>query len=163
MDPMNQKDDLDTLIEDISYIKTMITKNNPFLYEAGISKGMQVVSVVSGIITILFSAVFHWLILQYGTFSSIPAVIKLPLFVILGIVIVLIGFYKQHTIISTIKTSNPTVTFTTILAGIYNRYMIHTYLPPAMITLALSMYFLHSGSTQLLIPTIAIGLGLICN
>lgn len=163
MDQMNQKNDINTLIEDVSYIKAMITKNNPFLYEAGISKGMQIVTLATGILTILFSGVFQWLIIKYGTFSLIPSEIRLPLFVVLGIFLVVIGFYKQHTIFSTVKTSNPTCTFTSMIANIYNRHVIHAYLPPAIITLSLSIYFLQSGHVHLLIPTIAIGLGLITN
>lgn len=163
MDQINQKNDINTLIEDISYIKTMITKNNPFLHEAGISKGMQVVTLATGIITIFFSGVFQWLIMKYETFSLIPSEIRLPLFIVLGIFLVLIVFYKQHTIFSTVKISNPTVTFTSMIASIYNRHVIHAYLPPAIITLSLSIYFLQSGYAHLLIPTIAIGLGLITN
>jgi hypothetical protein len=163
MDHSDQKPDIKNLIDDINYIKEMVSRNNPFLHEAGISKGVQIVSLVGGIVIIFFSGIFQWLIQTYGSFPAIPTGIKLSLFIVQGIIWIVLGVYKQYSILSSMKAANPSLTFAIILRDLYNRYTVHTYLPPAIIAIVLSLYFLLSGNVQFIVPTIAIGLGLVSN
>ncbi len=155
--------ELERIAADIGYIKRAVEGASPVMQRAGASKGMAWLSLITGVAIIAIAAAYQALLIRFGTIAAAPAGLKIGMLVLIGVIVVLTGIYKQKTVLDTARKIDPAMTLGGIWRELYSYRLVHIYIPLTVLTAGLGIYVWQTGAIQLIVPVIAIGLGMMFN
>ncbi len=158
---MDQEElNLNELLDDIRRVKKAIKQNSYAVKEAIYLPMMKLIFLIAGLAALIIPTLYYFFIKSFGNYQAIPYEIRLLLIaaIIIGVILTGAGkmiFYfqaRQHI-------SRPSLI--KILMRLFSRQVILMY--PVLIgsMLFFILYFLFRQDYYLLVPTFAIGLGVI--
>ena len=148
---MDQKE-LETLARDIEDLKRAVKRNTPFVAEVFDLKGWDLFSLAAGVLISVFA---------YGSFDAIPAPWRAGLWSRLANAVVGTGVVKLLIVTrQPLAGGNPLGRY---LGSFLNGGAKHIFIPLICLLTALIVGTIQTGLPTLLIPGIAILLGLSCN
>ncbi len=158
----NKQYEISRLAEDLEYIKKAVTKSGSILQYMEVSKALRLVALATGVLMILFSALFYSFINRHGSYEAIPSQVKLVLFIALALAFIFVGVLKIRNIFARAREIDEQITFIQFIEAIYtDRFL--TLIVPFLITLvALPLYFNFSGQGELALSLLMIIFALLC-
>ncbi len=157
----NQKD-ISRLAEDLEYIKKAVTKSGSILQYMEVSQALRLVTLVTGILLILFPALFYYFILQHGSYEAIPAQVKLVLYIAIAIAFILVGTLKIRNIFARAREIDEQITFLQFFEAVYTDRFLTMLIPFLISLIVLPLYFSFSGLSEMVLPLFMIIFGLLC-
>ncbi|MBW1944828.1 MAG: hypothetical protein JRJ51_18620 [Deltaproteobacteria bacterium] len=155
--------EIEKLLEDISFIKAVISKNRPLLEEVLMPARFRLLFLVVGLSIVIFCSVFHFLIGLYGSYEGIPALFKNIVYLVLLADFVFLLVLRYTRILRFLVKADENRDLRGALDGFFSSRLIHVFIPLVILTVLLSVYSATRGSAYYIVPTISIGLGLLYN
>lgn len=150
-------------MEDIAAIKSVLDKNRILLQRVLIPRHFIPVALLFGMGVIFFCVLYYCLIRHYGDFNLVPTVFRYLSYGAIAATMVTMSLLKQHIVRKLGRSFDPSLTLGQILKAFFSYKIIHIYLPTTILIVFLSSYMAHKGFPHLIVPTAAIGLGLLYN
>jgi len=91
---MSDKEQLDELVRDLKTLKSSIKKNRAVIYEMMIGKQFGILSLVMGIALTGFALTAHFLTLSSGSWSAIPASVRIVMTAVIGLLVASGALFK---------------------------------------------------------------------
>lgn len=154
---------IDQLIEEITSIKSIINKNKSLLRQVLLPVHFRLLSILSGISIIFFSMVFYYFIDRFGSYSFIPGIIKLTLYIAIMLDIVLLGAMKYVNFMKPLIKINRHYTIGRLMSEFFTFRIVHMYVPLLVLSTCICLYLAHHNSAYYIIPTLSITMGLFYN
>ena len=154
---------LEKLLEDISSIKSVINKNKPLLQQVLNPVHFRLFTLLAAISIIGFALVIYFLMLQYGSFSSIPSTIRYIIFAAMAADWFFMQYLKRRTFLKTGKRIDPTFTIRRLLKEFFTYRIAHVYVPMTLLIIFLTVYFVYKNIPYYIVPACSIGIGLLYN
>lgn len=158
----DNENDINRLAEDLEYIKKAVTKSGSILQYMEVSKALRLVTLVSGILLILFPALFYYFILQHGNYEAIPAQVKLMLYIAISAAFILVGTLKIRNIFARAREIDEQITFVQFFEAVYTDRFLTMLIPFSISLVALPLYFSFSGFGEMVLPLFIIIFALLC-
>jgi hypothetical protein len=159
--PDNQKD-INRLAEDLEYIKKAVTKSGSILQYMEVSKALRPVTLVTGMLLILFPALFYYFILQHGSYEAIPAQIKLVLYIAIAAAFILVGTLKIRNIFARAREIDEQITLVHFFEAVYTDRFLTMLIPFLISLIALPLYFNFNGLGEVVLPLFIVIFALLC-
>ncbi len=156
-------DQVDKLLEDISSIKSVLSKNKPVLKQLLLPTHFRVISFISGASIIVLAAVYYYLLLRYDYYYGIPEGIRQLLIGIIAAIYILTVVLKRILWVRSVKRLDKRYTFGAIVKIIYTHQLVHIWVPILTTIIFFTGYFAYMDQERYIIPTISIGLGILYN
>jgi len=157
------KEELQGLIDDVEFISSSIRKNASVIQQIAIHKTLRLTSLIAGISIIVLSIGFYWAVQKFGNFTDIPTSVKTVLFIGVGLSFVGVGIVKNVQFLHSAREIQPGISYWALLRSLHAQWMPLYYLPTAVVMITLLGYQISNGYTHQIVPTIAIGYGLMLN
>ncbi len=157
------EDQLGKMLEDISTIKSVIKKNKSLIQQLFLPVHFRWLALVFGTSIIVFSLLFYGLIEHYGGYDHIPKSIKSLVFIIMLLDGVFLSFIKWSNWAKSLLKVDPRFSINLVFNEIFSFRIVHVYAPIVGVTIILSTFFYYKHLPYYIIPTVAIGQGLILN
>jgi hypothetical protein len=154
---------LEKLLSDIASIKLVIRRNQPLLQKILIPTHFRWFGLMAAMANIIYSLMIYYLVNHYGSFGDIPPTIRYLLYGSAAVIIILFQLFKQKIFLASVKDIDPAMTFGNLLKEIFTFRILHIYVPIVALMLILGIYFAYQQCPRYIVPTIAIGLGLLTN
>lgn len=154
---------IDKLLEDISSIKNVITKNKPLLQQVLNPAHFRLFTLLAAISVIGFSMLIFFLMQHYGSFSSIPRTTRYVIFAAMAADFVFMQILKRRTFLKTGKRIDPTFTIGRLLKEFFTDRIAHVYVPMMVLIIYLTIYFINKNVPYYIVPAGSIGIGLLYN
>ncbi len=162
MEPL-KSGQIDKLLEDISSIKTVINKNKPLLQQVLNPMHFRIFTLLAAISIIGFAMLIFLLMQYYGNFSAIPATIRYVIFIAMAADFIFMQILKRRTFLKSGKRIDPTFTIRRLLKEFFTDRITHVYVPIMVLIIFISIYFISKDAPHYIVPTGAIGIGLLYN
>ncbi len=156
---MEKKDlNLNELLENIRQIKGVIRQNSPITRRMFYSPLVQLLFFITGVTSLFLPFVYYVLIRRHVKYEAIPFEIRLVLIVgvIIGILMVSIGKYM---IFNRARQLVPHASFLKTLFRMHSRQAMLLYPGFVVAMLFFTFFFIMTGNSHLVVPTMAIGIG----
>ncbi len=157
------KGQIERLLEDISEIKSVISKNKPLLQQVLMPSHFRLFSFLAGISIIGFAMLIYFLTQHYGNFSAIPRTARYLIFAAMAADWFFLQWMKRRTFLTTGKRIDPTFTIGRLLKEFFSYRIAHVYVPMMLLMIFLSVYFIYAGIPYYIVPAGSIGVGLLYN
>ncbi len=155
----NKIDDLNQLIEDIKFIKTSIKKNNIRLREMIYTLSIQITSLFTGIMTVVFSFLYYYSITKYSGYANIPSVYRTLL--IIGVIIsTIIASLIKTTVYIFLKQKYPYENYIGMTLKLFAREVLFVYFVLLGVIFYLSIYFGIIEKPQFIVPVACTDMGI---
>lgn len=154
---------IDKLLEDISSIKNVINKNKPLLKQVLDPAHFRLFTLLAAVGVIGFAMLIFFLMQHYGSFSAIPRTTRYVIFTAMAADFIFMQVLKRRTFLKTGKRIDPTFTFGRLLKEFFTDRIAHVYVPIMLLIIFLSIYFINKSVPHYIVPTGAIGIGLLYN
>lgn len=154
---------IDTLLEDISKIKTVINKNRSVLQQIFHPARFRWFMLAAGLCIIAYSLGIHFVAQHYGGFGQIPNTLKLLIYVAIGAGVVVMQFWKLKRFSFSIQKVDHSLNLTWFFKQFYASHIANLWIPLITLLVVLSVFFVLNDIPYYIVPTIAIGYGLLCN
>ena len=146
----------DELLKDLQLIKEAVKRNSSIFKYIPIAQSIKNVALFTGIAIIACSFLLLWINDFYGSYSEIPAVIKIVLYIAVGLSFAGLAYYKIRSILQYLRRYKKDVNLEMLLNEVYTKtfYMSIT---PLVLTLAVfCVYLPTAGLSHLIIPVVSI-------
>ncbi len=153
----------DKLLEDIASIKSVLKQNRSIIQLIVHPRHYQLLAVLFFISIIVFSAVFHVLMIFYGDYVSISQWIKNILYVAVAVDCAILVYIKFSMMERSIIQADEKMSLSKALFDFFTFRVVHVYVPVVLLMIILIIYFSIRNMEYYIIPTITISLGLIYN
>ena len=155
---------IEKLLKDISFIKSAININKPFLQKLLLPAHFRLMSLFIGISVILFSLLYFFLIDFYGTYREIPPDYKNAMKVAIFLDWIFLVVFKYLYWVYSLKKTDPDYTLSRALEETLSFSAIKPVtIPLFVLVIFLSIALAHEGEAYYIVPTISIGFGIIYN
>lgn len=155
--------ELDQLLADISTIKSVLKQNASVLRQMFLPRHFRFLSALGGIVIMADCYLYHRFNTLYGDFGHFPSVNQNIFTAAIIISFILLGVVKWAMWTRSIKQSGSNIDISRFFREFFSSQIIHLYLPLIVLITILSIYFSVRDQHYYIIPTIAIGTGLLYN
>jgi hypothetical protein len=158
-----EENQIDKLLDDIASIKGVIADNKPLIRQMLLPIHFRIITLLAGISIIGLSALYYFLLDQYGSYDLIPSSMRkislgLVVFAYLTVVVL-----KRVLWIKSLQKIDSSYTFGKLLKSIYSYQLLHIWTPLMIGTVLLSFYFYYIEQPRFIVTAVAFGLGLVYN
>jgi hypothetical protein len=154
---------LEKLLADITSIKRVIRRNQPLLQQILLPTHFRWFALSAACAHIVFSLLIYFLVEHYGSFGDIPRMFRYLIYGSAAVILILFQLFKQKIFLASVRDIDPAMTFGNLLKEIFTFRIFHIYVPIVTLMLILGIYFAFQECPRYIVPTIAIGLGLLTN
>jgi hypothetical protein len=154
---------VEQLLKDIQSIKSVINKNRPVLQQIMDLRHFRLLMLLFGISVIGFSLLVFFLSAGFGSFNSIPPVLRYALYLVMAGDAVFLQIFKQRTYLKAIKEIDPRLTLGWWLKELFSHRIMHLYIPISILIAVFSIYFSLRGIPYFIIPMLSMAMGLLLN
>lgn len=159
---MGNNKEIDEIVSDLLYIKNAISKNSNIFKFISLNEILRRVYLIGAIIIIGFSGIFYYFIERHGGYSEIPANNKLLLYALIFAATVMVAFLKITSIMQAAKKINRNITLLKLFEEIYTTQFVLVVLPYLLVSILLPVFLKQNGLNHMLVPFLAIFIGLMC-
>jgi hypothetical protein len=157
------REQLDQLTQDISFVRKAIEKNASILNRIDFRSSLRLTILLSAISIFLFCGVFQILVRHFGSFPAIPASIKVIGVCALVLDFALLGILKNFGILKSARAFDPGISLFRLVKEYHSARMYHHFVPTGFVLLFACIFAASHGQYHLIIPMVAIGVGLLYN
>lgn len=154
---------VDKLLEDISSIKATISQNRQVIRLILLPAHFRLLYLLVGLSVIGFSMVFHLLIRHHGSFEAIPDPIKSTVYSAIVMNWILLGVIKWLKLAASLSKTDKRLSVAYFLQEFFSFRIVHVYMPLLILTICIGALFAQRNEPFYVIPTIAVGIGLLHN
>ena len=154
---------VDKLLRDISSIKATISQNRHVIRLILLPAHFRLLYLLFGLSVIGFSVAFHLLIRHHGSFEAIPTIIKSTVYTAIVMDWILLGLIKWLKLADSLSKIDKRFTVPFFLQEFFSFRIVHVYLPLLTLMICMSIIFVQRSANFYVIPTVAVGLGLVHN
>lgn len=154
---------IDKLLEDISSIKATISQNRKAVRLILLPAHFRLLYLLVGISVIGFSLAFHLLMRHHGSFEAIPAITKTAVYTAIVMDWILLGWIKWLKLAESLSKVDKRFTVPFFLQEFFSFRIVHVYLPLLVLVMCLCYIFIEHNANFYVIPTIAVGIGILHN
>jgi hypothetical protein len=157
-------EELEALRRDIADLRRAVRKANPFLRAVVQLRSYAILSIPLGILVLVFCLVSHFLVQSYASLAAVPAAWKTAFWI--AVTIMLVGGSALKWIVLSRRAAQieKGATFVTAVKAMYGGGgWMNLNLPITLCMVVVSVYTSLAGHPWLIMSTVAIFLGLICN
>jgi hypothetical protein len=154
---------VDKLLRDISSIKATISQNRYVIRLILLPAHFRLLYLLFGLSVIGFSVAFHLLIRHHGSFEAIPTIIKSTVYTAIVMDWILLGLIKWLKLAESLSKIDKRFTIPLFLQEFFSFRIVHVYLPLLILMICISIIFVQRNANFYVIPTIAVGIGLVHN
>jgi hypothetical protein len=154
---------VDKLLRDISSIKATISQNRYVIRLILLPAHFRLLYLLFGLSVIGFSVAFHLLIRHHGSFEAIPTIIKSTVYTAIVMDWILLGLIKWLKLAESLSKIDKRFTIPLFLQEFFSFRIVHVYLPLLILMICISIIFVQRNANFYVIPTIALGIGLVHN
>jgi hypothetical protein len=154
---------VDKLLRDISSIKATISQNRHVIRLILLPAHFRLLYLLFGLSVIGFSVAFHLLIRHHGSFEAIPTIIKSTVYTAIVMDWILLGLIKWLKLADSLSKIDKRFTVPFFLQEFFSFRIVHVYLPLLTLMICMSIIFVQRSANFYVIPTVAVGLGLLHN
>lgn len=159
---MTQKaHELQEIISDLTSIKEALAKSGSifrFIDAGGILKS---VLLLIGIFIGIYATAFHFLLEHYGTFTEIPLQIRCPIWILLLLSILFIGYLKTKRFLQGARLIRSDINLYKLLEESYTPQLLAVVLPHTITIILVAVFLFQNEMTLYLVPIIAFLFGLL--
>ena len=152
---------VDRLLEDITSIKEVISKNTPILHQLFNMAPFRWFMLATSLITIGFSLLFFILVQHYGSYGAIPGTLKTSIYVGLALSAVIIQIWKGLAYSASAKQINKNLTLGWAFRTFYSNKIAHVYVSHVVLMFFFSFFFIARHMAYYVIPTFSFGMALL--
>lgn len=153
--------DLREVIADLKLIREAVGKSDGILRFMDAGGALRGILLAFGLLLTVISAVFYFLIERYGAFEAIPADFRIILFVLIGLSVAGIGYWKIRNLVRGARTIGVDTTLVNLLEEIVTP-RIYTLVVPYLAVMILVIVFLAgTGFGLYIIPALSVLYGLL--
>jgi hypothetical protein len=154
---------LDKLLEDISWIKATISQNRQVIRLILLPAHFRLLYLLLGLSVIGFSIAFHLLIRHHGSFEAIPDLIKSTVYTAIVMDWITLGLIKWLKLADSLSKTDKRLSVPNFLQEFFSFRIVHVYLPLLILVICIVTIFVQRNAIFYVIPTIAVGFGLLHN
>ncbi len=154
---------VDKLLEDISSIKATISQNRQVIRLILLPAHFRLLYLLLGLSVIGFSIAFHLLIRHYGSFEAIPVLTKQAVYTAIIMDWILLGWIKWLKLADSLSKTDKRLNVTNFIQEFFSFRIAHVYYPLWILVICMSIIFFQRSANFYVIPTVAVGLGLVHN
>ena len=154
---------IEKLLEDISFIKTVINRNKPLLQQVLIPEQHRLLASIGGLSIIFFSMLIFFLMQHFGSFGDIPRTIRYILYGAMAADFIFIQIIKRSSLLASAKKYDQSITYWHLFKEFLTFRIIHIYFPILVLMIFLTIYFVCRNASDYIVPTLSLGVGLIYN
>lgn len=151
------------IMEDIAAIKEVLAKSRPSFRFLLHPVHFRTMSLPFGLSVFLIAGIYHWLIYSYGSYGAVPGTCR---HLMLGVILadwVFLGTFKIARFSRSVTSSDPAYSYRRAVLEMLTFRFVHFYLVFFFSVLFFVAYFIITGTPYLVIPTLAIGIGILFN
>ncbi|MEW5920490.1 MAG: hypothetical protein AB1796_05950 [Bacillota bacterium] len=153
--------DLREVIADLKLIKDAVSKSDSIISFMDAEGAVRGILLAGGLLIAAFSAVFHYLLEQYGAFAAIPVNIRAVLFVLIGLAWTGIGYIKARNFLHGARKISADITLYKLMEEIYTTRVLALLLPNIATIILVIIFLGNRGFDLYIIPSLAVLLGLL--
>jgi len=154
---------VDKLLRDISSIKATISQNRYVIRLILLPAHFRLLYLLIGLSIIGFSVAFHLLIRHHGSFEAIPTIIKSTVYTAIVMDWILLGLIKWLKLAESLSKIDKRFSLPLFMQEFFSFRIVHVYLPLMILMICISIIFVQRNTNFYVIPTIAVGIGLVHN
>jgi len=154
---------VDKLLRDISSIKATISQNRYVIRLILLPAHFRLLYLLIGLSIIGFSVAFHLLIRHHGSFEAIPTIIKSTVYTAIVMDWILLGLIKWLKLAESLSEIDKRFSLPLFMQEFFSFRIVHVYLPLMILMICISIIFVQRNTNFYVIPTIAVGIGLVHN
>jgi len=154
---------VEKLLEDISSIKAAISQNRQVIRLILLPAHFRLLYLLVGLSVSGFSIAFHLLIRHHGSFEAIPDLIKSTVYTAIVMDWILLGLIKWLKLADSLSKTDKRLRVDNFLQEFFSFRIVHVYLPLLILTICIGILFAQHNAPFYVIPTIAVGIGLLHN
>ncbi len=154
---------VDKLLEDISSIKATISQNRHAIRLILLPVHFRLLYLILGLCVIGFSMAFHLLIRHHGSFEAIPILTKNAVYMAIVMGWILVGMIKWLKLAESLSKIDKRFTVSYFLQEFFSFRIVHVYLPLLTLVICICAVCIQHNVNFYVIPTIAVGTGLLHN
>lgn len=155
--------ELDALMADLRAIKGAVQKHDRVFKEIMLPRYFGPMSLYTGLATTLFFGVFQYLVLRYGGYAALPESVRWLLWGILGLIVVSGSVIKWSSLTATTRKVKPGLGFWGIYREFFIGPVLAVYTGTVAASIGVSLFFGLNGQGHLIVPFLAVLVGLIWN
>ena len=155
--------DIEKLLEDISFIRTVISNNRPLLQQVLMPARFRLLFLVVGLSIVIFCLAIQFLFSRYGNYDGIPALFKNILYLVLVADFVFLAVLRYTRILGFLVKVDENRDLRGALDAFFSSRLIHVFIPLLVLTILMSIYSAAHSGAYYIVPTISMGLGLLYN
>ncbi len=161
---MNNVDEkqIEKLLEDITSIKNVISDNKPLIRQILLPVHFRVISLIAGVATIGLSAIYYFLLEQYGSYDLIPSYLQMISLGLVAVAWLSVVVLKKILWMKSLRQIDISYTFGKLVRNI-SYQLLHLWVPIIVGTFLLSLYFYYMGTPRYIVTAVAFGLGTVYN
>ncbi|UNC91037.1 hypothetical protein [Candidatus Contubernalis alkaliaceticus] len=156
-----ESQELQKVIADLKLIKEAVNKNDNIIRFICAGNVLRGILLTTGLLIAVFSAIFYYLLEQYGSFGAVPINLRIILFGLIGLSVLGIGCQKIRNFIRNAQNNGIDINFNKLVEEVSTPRFMALHLPN-IIVIILAIIFLDSRGYELyIIPSIAVLYGLL--
>ena len=159
---MEQKKDVQQLIDDLLFVKKAISKNSNILKFIDVGGVLSRVVFASGLVTIFLAGAAYLLIISYGSFQEIPRALRGSLFLAVAALVAVTGIMKFRAVAARAKEGHADINAQRLIQEIYTPQALHILIPYVTAITLVTVFLVANGHTLYLVPALSILTGLLC-
>jgi hypothetical protein len=150
------KEQLDELVRDLKTLKSSIKKNRTVIYEMMIGKQLGILALVMGIALTGFALTAHFLTLAFGSWSAIPASIRIVMAAVIALLAASGALFKFIGMSGRAKEMGSVSSLKEFIIIYYSSgTLLHNTIAACLIIVAGSVLAVLSGHPWLILPLIS--------
>ncbi len=153
---MNKTEGREELLKDLQQIKEAVKKNNSILKSVSLSEGLKSTGLMTGLFIILISTVLLWLEHYYGSYTLIPAAVKIGIYMIIGLCTVGLLINKVVSIIKVLRRYRQDMNVMVLFKELYTRKFWMLMAPHVTAIVVFIIYLSVSELAFLIVPVLAV-------
>lgn len=153
--------ELREVIADLKLIKEAVRKSDSIIRFIDAGGALRQVLLAGGLLVGVFSVVFYYLLERYGSFETIPANLRIGLFVLIGLSWCGIGYLKVRNLLHGARNIGVDATFSCLLKGLYTPRLQALHLPYVSVIILVVIFLVSRGYHSYVIPSVAMLFGLL--
>ncbi len=157
----NKSQELGELIADLKLIKEAVSKSGSIVIFLDTRWALKGVLMLAGFMIALFSAAFHYMVGQYGSFFAAPLVLRVIFFVLIGLAWFTIGYMKLNNFLKSARGISEDMTLNKLFDEIYTPQLITVLIPYLAVIVLIVVFLSIRGYELYIVPALAISFGLL--
>lgn len=149
-------DQIEKLLEDISFIKTTINRNKPLLRQILNLAVFRWFLLMVGFSIIGFSMLIFFLTQYYGSFGAIPGTLKYLIYAAIAVDLIILQIWKGKAYSASVRQFDRNLTLGWLLKEFYSNKISLIYVSHVLLMVFLSIFFIVRHIAYFIIPTISL-------